>query len=141
MLPRAHTGLTPPAIAGPGCNEGLGVTARLGGNDKHPMRLQEAKRVHKIRAQTAFVCDWFEKPQMKPAKKARCDRPFLTMELGSGIAQEEHCVLSARCQDCRDKHVAQDVLRNDRAEPSRRNDSRYGDGVFEVTNDDAVARG
>lgn len=26
MLPLAHTGLTPPAVAGPGCNEGLGRT-------------------------------------------------------------------------------------------------------------------
>jgi hypothetical protein len=25
MLPLAHTGLTPPAVAGPGCNEGLGL--------------------------------------------------------------------------------------------------------------------
>ena len=27
MLPLAHTGLTPPAVAGPGCNEWLGLTA------------------------------------------------------------------------------------------------------------------
>ena len=25
MLPLAHTGLTPPAVAGPGCNEWLGL--------------------------------------------------------------------------------------------------------------------
>jgi hypothetical protein len=29
MLPLAHTGLTPPAVAGPGCNEGLGITRRV----------------------------------------------------------------------------------------------------------------
>ena len=27
MLPLAHAGLTTPAVAGPGCNEGLGFTA------------------------------------------------------------------------------------------------------------------
>ena len=26
MLPLAHAGLTTPAVAGPGCNEGLGLT-------------------------------------------------------------------------------------------------------------------
>ena len=29
MLPLAHTGLTPPAVAGPGCNEWLGLTSLL----------------------------------------------------------------------------------------------------------------
>ena len=28
MLPLAHTGLTTPAVAGPGCNEGLGLAPR-----------------------------------------------------------------------------------------------------------------
>jgi hypothetical protein len=26
MLPLAHAGLTTPAVAGPGCNEGLGIS-------------------------------------------------------------------------------------------------------------------
>jgi hypothetical protein len=59
------------------------------------MRLQYAKCVHKIRTQTALVCDWLAKAEMKPAKKAWRRRALLAMELRADPGQEEHCVLSA----------------------------------------------
>jgi hypothetical protein len=93
--------------------------------------------LHKIRAKTSLVCDWLAKPQMKPTKKIWRWRTLLTMELRACLCEEEHCVLTARGCDRREKRVGQDVLWEDCAQPTRRDHARDEDTVFEFADDDA----
>ena len=87
MLPLAQAGLTTPAVAGPGCNEGLGVTRRTVDYDK--------REATDMRIRSIEVESWrhFEGIRIQPPE----DAPIVCLVGGNGTGKSQILELIAAC--------------------------------------------
>jgi hypothetical protein len=114
MLPLAHTGLTPPAVAGPGCNEWLGLTAGSAGKLKAGQLPKKTECLRKARLadgtgpEIGFAG---ERVLELPTNGLSVGNLEKTLESGLGFAAKSIYALSC-CEDgrrCEVKVTVQDA--------------------------------